>query len=44
MTGTNVSTLPTLKIDPSEQLLFKYDVFEVTVTFPPRGTHIGISA
>ena len=42
MNGTKISTLPTSKTDLSDQPFIKYDIFEVTVTFPPRGTHIGI--
>ena len=42
MTGTNISTLPTLKIDLSDHPFIKEDIFKVNVNFPPRGTHIGI--
>ena len=42
MTGTNVSTLPTLKIDLSDHPFIKYYIVEVTVTFTSRGTPIGI--
>ena len=44
MTGTNVSTLPILKIDLSDHPFIKHDIFEVTVTFSPRGSPIGIVA
>ena len=42
MTGTNISTLPTLKIDISDHPSTKYYIFEVIVYLPPRGTPIGI--
>ena len=42
MTGTNISTLTTLKMDLSDNPFVKYDIFEVTVNFPSRGTTIGI--
>ena len=42
MTGTSVSTLPTLKIDISDHPFIKDGIFEVTVKFPPRGTPSGI--
>ena len=42
MARTNVSTLPTLKIDLQDHPIIKYDIFEVNATFPPRGTKIGI--
>ena len=42
--GTNISTLPTLKIDLSHHPFIKYDIFEVNVNLPPRGTTIGIVA
>ena len=42
MTVTKVSANITLKIDLSDHPLIKDDIFEVTVTFPPRGTPIGI--
>ena len=38
----NTSTLPTLKIDLSDHLFIKYDIFEVDVNLPPRLTSIGI--
>ena len=44
ITGTNIYTLTTLKIDISDQPFIKYDIFEATVNLPPRGTHIGIIA
>ena len=44
MNGTHVSTLPTLKIFLSDHPLVKYDRFEVTVTYPQRGTPISIVA
>ena len=43
MLGTNTSTLPTLKTYLSYNPLIKYDIFEGIVTFPPRGTPIGIT-
>ena len=42
ITGTNVSTLPTLKIYLSYHPLIKDDIFEVNVKFPPRGNTIVI--
>ena len=42
MTGKNISTHPTLKIEPSDYPFIKYDIFEVNVNFPPIVTHIGI--
>ena len=42
MLGTNISALPTLKIDLSDHSFIKYDIFEVNVNFTPRGTPIGI--
>ena len=42
MTGKNISTLPTSKIDLSDHLFIKYDIFEVTVDFSPINTPIGI--
>ena len=36
MTSTNVSTLPTLKIDLTDHPYIKDDVFEVTINFPQR--------
>ena len=44
ITGTNISTLPTLKNDLSYHSFVKYDIFYVTFTFPPIGTPIGIVA
>ena len=44
MLGTNVSTIQTLQIDLSHHLFIKYDIFEVSVNFPPRGNTIGIVA
>ena len=44
MTCTNVSNLPALKFDPSDQLFIKYDIFEVTVISPPSGDPIDIIA
>ena len=35
--------VPTLKNDLSDPTFIKYDIFEVTVTFTPKGTPIGIS-
>ena len=42
MTGTSFSILPRLKIILLGHTLNKYDIFEVTVTFPPRGNPIVI--
>ena len=42
MLGKNISTPPTLKIELSYHTLIKYDIFEGNITFPPRGTTIGI--
>ena len=42
MTGTNMFTLPTLKIDLSDHLFIKDYIFEVHINFAPRGTPIGI--
>ena len=42
MTGTKFSTLPTLKLYLSDNPFIKYDIFEFSVKFPPRGTPIGI--
>ena len=42
MLGTNISTLPALKIDPSDNPFIKDDIFEGNVNFPPRGTPISI--
>ena len=44
MLGTNISTLSTLKIELSDNIFVKDDIFEVHVNFPPRGTPIGIVA
>ena len=38
----NTSTLPTLKIYPSDHPFIKDDIFEVDVNFPPIGTPTGI--
>ena len=43
MLGTNIYTLPTLKIDLSDHPFITDDTFEGTVNFPPRGTPIGIN-
>ena len=40
--GKNISTLSTLKIDPSDHPFIKFDIFEVNVIFTPRGTPIVI--
>ena len=42
MIGTNIYYLTALKNDLSEHPFIKYDTFEVNVTFPLRGTPIGI--
>ena len=42
MLGTNPYTLTTLKIDLSNHLFIKDDIFEANVNLPPRGTPIGI--
>ena len=42
MLGKNISTLPTLKIDLSDHLFIKYDIFEGNINFTPQGTPIGI--
>ena len=42
MIGTNISTLPTLKIDPSDHPFIKDNIFEGNFNFTPRGTPIGI--
>ena len=42
ITGTIFFTLPTIKIDLSDHPFIKYDIFEVNVIFPPRGTPFGI--
>ena len=42
MLGTNISTLPTLKIDLSDYTFIKDDIFEVNFNFPPRFTPIVI--
>ena len=44
LTGTNIITLTTLKVDISYNLLRKYYIFKVTVNLPPRGTPIVIVA
>ena len=44
MTEKSVYALITLKIDLSDHPFIKYDIFEVTTTFPPRGTPIVIVA
>ena len=41
MTGTPVSTFPTLKINISYHPIIKNDIFEVIVTLTPRGTTTG---
>ena len=38
--GTNISTLPTLKIDLSDHPFTKNDIFEGNVNFTPMGTPI----
>ena len=42
MNGTNISTLPTLKIDLLVHPFIKYNIIEVSVNVPSRGTPIGI--
>ena len=42
MKGKENSSLPTIKIDPFDHPFIKDDIFEATVTFPQRGTPIGI--
>ena len=42
MIETNIYTFPKLKIDLSNHFFIKYDIFEVNINFPPRGTPIGI--
>ena len=42
MLVTNTSTLPTLKIDLSDNPLIKYDIFEFNANFPPRDNPIDI--
>ena len=42
--GTNTYALPKLKIYLSDNLLIKYDIFEVNANLPPRGIPIGIVA
>ena len=42
ITGTNISTLPTLKIYISNLPFITYYIFEVADNFPPRSTTIGI--
>ena len=44
MLGTNISTLPTLKIDLSYRPFIRDDIFEVHVNFPPRVNPTGIVA
>ena len=44
MINKNTFTLPSLEIDLSDNPFIKYDIFEVNVDFPPRGTPIGIVA
>ena len=39
-----LGTLTELKIDLSEHPFIKYDIFEVDVNLPPRGTPLGIAA
>ena len=43
MLGTNISILPTLKIDLSNHPFIKDDIFEDNDNFPPRGTPIVIT-
>ena len=43
MLSTNISTLPTLKVYLSDHPFIKDDIFEGIVTFPTRGTPIGIT-
>ena len=43
MLGTNIYTLPTLKIDLSDHPFIVDDTFEGTTNFPPRVTPIGIT-
>ena len=42
MFGINISILPALKSDLSDNPFINNDIFEVNVHFPPRGTPIGI--
>ena len=42
MNDTNISTLPTLKTDLSDNPFIKYYIFEVNINFPPTGTTTGI--
>ena len=42
MLGTNIYTLTILKIDLSHHPFIKYDIIEVNVIFPLRGTPIDI--
>ena len=42
MLGTNISTLPPLKIYLSDHPFIKDNIFEVNVNFTSRGTPIGI--
>ena len=44
MTGANIFTLPTLKLNLSDYPFIKYDIFGVDVTVPPIDTHICIVA
>ena len=44
MLGTNITTLPTLKIDLSDHPFVKYDIFEGNVNFTPRGNPVGINS
>ena len=41
MIGTNISTPTKLKMDPSNHPFIKYDTFEGSTNFPPRGNTIG---
>ena len=43
MLGTNISTLPTLKIYLSDHPFIKYDIFEGIVHITTSGTTIGIN-
>ena len=42
MSGINISTLTTLIFDITENPIIKYDIYEVTLTFTPRGNTITI--
>ena len=44
MISTNIYTLPTLKIYPSDHPFINDDIFEVQVNFSPGGTPICIIA